>query len=199
MVAFVLVVNILAIGLLIIAIARNLRDAHRAKGKQAVIESLNAECELQKAAATRRLKALDAAAYDLQTAGQLIMLAEDALHISDQLAQILSENATDPKALDLTHPLSRVITSLEMGKTEVLPWQQLRLMSLRDRYNAHRVHVMDRAIPGFESDVRSKSAPLEMTASEIQTMLSKHRMALKGRAETLAKPYIEALRFEGTL
>src|ERR1017187_2007213 len=125
MVAFVLVVNILAIGLLIIAIARNLRDAHRAKGKQAVIESLNAECELQKAAATRRLKALDAAAYDLQTAGQLIMLAEDALHISDQLAQILSENATEPKALDLTHPLSRVITSLEMGKTEVLPWQQL--------------------------------------------------------------------------
>src|SRR5580700_10936324 len=74
---FTMAINVLSIALLVVAILRNVGDIQRAKDKQATIDTLNEECGLQKEAATRRLKALKAAAYDLQTVGQLRFLAED--------------------------------------------------------------------------------------------------------------------------
>jgi hypothetical protein len=185
MIALVLVVNSIAFVLLLSAIARNWRDAYRARDKQAAIDTLNVECELQKEAAGRRLKALKAAAYDLQTAGQLRFLAEDVL---DLQFRIMTATANPLGAIDLTYPLADAIWKVSAGEHESVTALRVELMTIRETYGYNRKHSMDRGIT---------APPLgNETIAQIQNILTEHYRALSSKAESLAKPYVEALQLE---
>lgn len=149
--------------------------------------------------AKRRLNTLKACAYDLQTAGQLTLLAEDALEVSAMLDRIVVENSTDPNPLDLSIPLSSSLVQLSSpNDLGLLSWQRIRLMSLRDRYNIHRQHVIDRSLHDFNSEIVKYAAPLDgVRREDLQKRLSDHRKALRERAGSLAKPYLDALGREG--
>ena len=140
--------------------------------------------------AQRQLREAD---WPLMTAGRLTLLAEDAELLEDAFDQIIESNAADKHPIDLTFPLTIKLVGLELGKDiPQLSWQCLRLMSFRDGYNSHRAHLMNRALPNFESAVLKCPMPCDLDQKTISGMLISHKAALKKRAYELAAPYIEA-------
>jgi hypothetical protein len=80
---------------------------------------------------------------------------------------------------------------LDAANLEILPWQRMRLMSFRARYNAHRGRVIDCSLSSFDSDVlKQPSFPIELDAKEISSMLAQHRTELLRKAEELRTPYV---------
>jgi hypothetical protein len=145
--------------------------------------------------AAKRLAALKSAASDFQLAGQLTLLAEDALWLAHQFNGILAENSTSQNRVDLSRPLARATIYLDLGaQPEVLSWQRLRLMGFRDRYNAHRAHVVDCSLSAFESGVLEHEIPNDLGPAEITRILTEHRTSLVEKARQLMEPYAEVLR-----
>jgi hypothetical protein len=156
--------------------------------------ALEAETKHRQAAeqnSAELLATLKRSIFDLQRSGQLTLLAEEALSLADQFQRILYENSIEQSPVNLSHPVSHAILVLDAANPEVLPWQRLRLMSFRDRYNAHRLRVIDCSLSSFNSDVLKQSPlPIELQWEEMNSVLAQHRRELLKKAEELRTPYV---------
>ncbi len=98
----------------------------------------------------RRLELLKNSAPTLIYAGQLQMLAAEARDLVGTFQEIINTNynklLTDRAEMDLARPMTHALVSLSGSEADQLPWQRMRLMSLRDRYSAHRSLCEQRGI-----------------------------------------------------
>ena len=138
---------------------------------------------------------MQAATRDLMLAGKLLLLAENALELSDWLSRIIGENSCDPNPIDLSKPLSRDLIFIDPAEPgTVSSWQRRRLMSFRDQYDSHRRQFMDCSLSDCRSRVPFCKLPTDSGADEFISMLMTHRTFLLERASSLAVPYVEASR-----
>lgn len=135
----------------------------------------------------RRL--LRSAAKTLTRAGELLMLAKESHAIENQLKEIVRTNydKSIPGAnpIDLAQPLSTRVVQLAPSEPEPLPWQRMRLMSLRDRYAAYRdrcEHYNLPSIPFVPADLSLESIVQELQLQR-RAIQEQYEMALTGYEE----------------
>jgi hypothetical protein len=205
-----IVLSLIAWGLLGLAVFVNLRDARRAARLRVTIQTLNDEHKTQlqyacnekirqlseriKATSDSMSKRMQESEYPLMMAGQLNLLAEEALWLSGTLKAILDRNTTD-RTIDLSYPLTRGLIFLDPSDDGVpLPWQRIQLMAFSSRYTFHIKHLVDGALSaiGSSPDVITQIPPSHLEADSLLMGLTKHRTALVNKAAELAAPYLEA-------
>jgi hypothetical protein len=181
---------------MIYATWRNWKDARRAKRLEIAMDSLKNthKIELRYACSEKVRKCTEemkASEYPLMQAGKLMVLAEDALWLSDIFGTILGRNKG---TLDLTHPLIDSLVTVGLSDDGLIPWQRVHLISWYAHYCLHKHHIFELSLTAFESDViRKTPAELgELDGPSISTMLVAHRRALVDKAQELAAPYLEA-------
>jgi hypothetical protein len=196
-----MVLTFLAIGFLVFAGVRNLQEARRAKRLRDVMEDLRKEhAQALKYASAQKLrefeKRLKGAAFPLIISGRLRPLAEDAGWLWGELDRIKRENDLAAHGFqNLRHPF----TNDRYPDVPGLPsasfsWQQLSLLSFRERYKHHRLHVIElhlssEMISG-ELEILKVTIPNKMSLAEFMSMLDRHREKLGGIAGRFEAPYV---------
>jgi hypothetical protein len=129
-------------------------------------------------------------------AAKVSLLAEDAESLLNEYLDLMEANVKDKNRMDLSRPLARKLVYREDSEEGLpLPWQQLRLMFLREHYNRHSWQLRDMALTGFDSEsgLLNRRLPTELGAAEVTDMLKNHKTALLQKAEELSGPYFESL------
>jgi hypothetical protein len=112
-------------------------------------------------------------------------LAEDVLDLQLRV-QVATANPSGE--IDLMYPLADTVWKASAGEHDSVTALRVRLMTIRETYGYNRKHSIDRGIA---------APPLgNATAAQIQSILTEHYRALSSKAESLAKPYVEALQLE---
>jgi hypothetical protein len=174
------------------AAIQTLKDEHKTQLQYACNEKIRQLSDRITAMSDSMSKRMQASEYPLMLAGQLTLLAEDALWLSDTFSKILQGN-TEDSALTLTHPLIDELITFSPSE-EPIPWQRVHLISWYRHYSIHKHHVFETSA-GFESDVMRSITPAEqglLDGTSILAMLQQHRSSLLNKAAELAAPYLEA-------
>jgi len=193
--------TVLAIAFLVFAGIRNLRDALRAKRLRDVMEDLRKEhAEALKYASAEKLrefeKRLKGAAFPLIVSGRLRLLAEDAGWLWGELVRIKRENDLGVHGFqNLTHPFTNELSPEIPQRGASFSWQQLSLLSFRERYKHHRLHVIElhlssEMISG-ELEILKATIPNKMSLTEFMSMIAGHSDKLKDIADRFEAPYVD--------
>jgi hypothetical protein len=142
----------------------------------------------------KRVSLLKTTSPSVLLAAQVKLLVNEVERLQNSLATIFAENdsVTNPEPIDLYRPLERAVIYMDPSEKSVaLPWQRLRLVSFRDRYEEHRIRLADTGLANFES--APPRLPIDLTREEVMKMLANHRKVLVEKMEELSKPFLEAL------
>jgi hypothetical protein len=99
-----------------------------------------------------KLRSFQNATSDLTYAGEIWLLLEQSKALRKTLLELLASNANPLLGLgptmDLSRPMnSKLIILDHNAEGRVLPWQRMRLMSFRDRYQAYNECCKDAKVP----------------------------------------------------
>ncbi len=147
----------------------------------------------------QRLIKLRASYSNFLLSAKVSLLAEDAASLLSEYLSLMEANRKDKNRLDLSRPLGREWIYREDYEDGLpIPWQQLRLMFLREHYNRHSWQLRDLALTGFDSEsgLLNRRLPTELRAAEVTDLFENHKKALLQKAEELSNPYVEALNSE---
>jgi hypothetical protein len=113
------------------------------------------------------------------TAGSLRLLKSTSLSLEGSLRGILNKNMNQ---MDLSRPLTRQLIFLEENETSI-PWQRLRLMEFRDRYNEFSYDCKEFALHGLPE------TPNALSFDDFIEALQRHRAAIIKRISDLTDRY----------